>query len=115
MISAGGGEGDHYAAVADQLCDEYKVIMYDRRANARSTMNTPQNFEISQQNWHAVAVQRAVSETLAFFGNSGAVIALDMTKTQSQSVWAVVVHEVLFPRVLPQARKRQRHLGDLFR
>ncbi len=49
MISAGGGDGDYYAAIADRLCDEYKVITYDRRANARSTMNDPQNFEISQQ------------------------------------------------------------------
>src|SRR6266567_2826050 len=49
MISAGGGDGDYYAAVADRLCDEYKVITYDRRANARSPMNNPQTFEIRQQ------------------------------------------------------------------
>src|SRR6266700_963061 len=71
MISAGGGDGDYYAAVADRLCDEYKVITYDRRANARSTMNNPQNFEISQQSRDAVAVLRAAGETSAFvFGNS---------------------------------------------
>jgi pimeloyl-ACP methyl ester carboxylesterase len=116
MISAGGGDGDYYAAVADLLCDEYKVITYDRRANARSTMNDPQNFEISQQSRDAVAVLRAAGETSAFvFGNSsGAVIALDMAKTQPQAVQAVVVHEAPVPRVLPQARKWQRHFARVY-
>lgn len=116
MISAGGGDGDYYAAVADLLCDEYKVITYDRRANARSTMNNPQNFEISQQSRDAVAVLRAVGEISAFvFGNSsGAVIALDMAKTQPQVVRAVVVHEAPVPRLLPQARKWQRHFARVY-
>jgi len=116
MISAGGGDGDYYAAIADRLCDEYKVITYDRRANARSTMNDPQNFEISQQSRDAVAVLHAAGETSAFvFGNSsGAVIALDMAKTQPQAVRAVVVHEAAVPRVLPQARKWQRFFAGVY-
>lgn len=116
MIPPGGGDGDFYAAVADILCDEYKVITYDRRANARSTMNVPQNFEISQQSRDAVAVLRAAGETTAFvFGNSsGAVIALDMAKTQPQAVRAVVVHEAAIPRVLPQARKWQRFFAGVY-
>src|SRR5947209_18562199 len=115
MIAAGGGDGDYYAAVADRLCDEYKVITYDRRANARSTMHDPQNFEISQQSRDAVAVLRAVGETCALvFGNSsGAVIVLDMAKTQPQAVRAVVVHEPPIPRVHPQNRNRseERRVG----
>jgi pimeloyl-ACP methyl ester carboxylesterase len=118
MIPAGGGDGDYYAAVADLLCDEYKVITYDRRANARSTMHAPQNFEISQQSRDAVAVLHAVGETSAFvFGNSsGAVIALDMAKTQPQAVRAVIVHEPPVPRVLPlpQARKWQRRFASAY-
>src|SRR5215469_10733294 len=118
MIPAGGGDGDYYAAVADLLCDEYKVITYDRRANARSTMHAPQNFEISQQSRDAVAVLHAVGETSAFvFGNSsGGVIALDMAKTQPQAVRAVIVHEPPIPRVLPlpQARKWQRRFASAY-
>src|SRR5216683_2801082 len=76
LIPPGGGDGDFYAAVADSLCDEYKVITYDRRANARSTMNDPQNFEISQQSRDAVAVLRAAGETSAFvFGNSSGAVS----------------------------------------
>jgi pimeloyl-ACP methyl ester carboxylesterase len=102
--------------VADILADEYKVITYDRRANGRSTMNSPQNFEISQQSRDAVAVLRAAGEASAFiFGNSsGAVIALDMAKTQPQAVRAVLAHEAPLPRLLPDAAKWQRFFAGVY-
>src|SRR5512135_3478082 len=90
MIPPAGGDGWQYSYVADILANEYKVITYDRRANSRSTMNFPQNFEITQQSRDAVAVLHAVGEDSAFvFGNSsGAVIALEMAKSQSEAVRA---------------------------
>ncbi len=116
MIPAAGGDGDYYVAVADILADEFKVVLYDRRANSRSTMNAPQNFEISQQSRDAVAVLHAAGEESAFvFGNSsGAVIALDMAKTQPQVVRAVVVHEAPLARLHPQARKWQRFFASTY-
>lgn len=115
MIAPGGGDGWQYSYLADILADEYKVILYDRRANGRSTMNDPQNFEISQQSRDAVAVLHAVGETSAFvFGNSsGAVIALDMAKTQPESVRVVIVHEAPIPRMIPNARKWQRFFASV--
>jgi alpha/beta hydrolase fold len=97
MIPPAGGDGWSYAHVADILADESKVITFDRRAHARSTMNNPQNFEISQQSRDAAAVLRAADEQSAVvFGNSsGAVIALDMAKTQPQAVqaaWPTKLH-----------------------
>ena len=47
-IPPAGGDAGFYSFVADILSDEYKVITYDRRVNSRSTMNDPQNFDISQ-------------------------------------------------------------------
>lgn len=116
MIPPAGGDGNYYAAVADILSNEYKVITYDRRANARSTMNEPQNFEISQQSRDAVAVLHAAGETSTYiFGNSsGAVIALDMAKTQPQAVRAIVAHEAPVPRILPQARKWQHFFASVY-
>ena len=116
MIAPAGGDGWQYSFVADILADEYKVVTYDRRANARSTMNDPQNFEISQQSRDAVAVLRAAGEDSAFvFGNSsGAVITLDMAKTQPQAVRAVVVHEPPIARVHPNARKWQRFFASVY-
>ena len=109
MIAPAGGDAWQYAGVAEILAGEYKVITYDRRANARSSMHEPQNFEISQQSRDAVAVLQAVGETSALvFGNSsGAVIALDLAVTQPQAVRAVVAHEAPLPRLLPEAAKWQ--------
>jgi pimeloyl-ACP methyl ester carboxylesterase len=58
----------------------------------------------------------AAGETSAFvFGNSsGAVIALDMAKTQPQAVRAVVVHEAPIPRMLPDARKWQHFFAGVY-
>jgi pimeloyl-ACP methyl ester carboxylesterase len=116
MIPPAGGDGWSYARVAGILADEYKVITFDRRANARSTKNDPQNFEISQQSRDAAAVLRAAGEQSAVvFGNSsGAVIALDMARTQRDAVQAVVAHEAPLARMHPQVRKWQRFFANVY-
>ena len=116
MIPGGGGDSSLYSLVADILSDEYKVITYDRRANSRSTGNHPQNFDINQQSRDAVAVLAAAGETSAFvFGNSsGAVIALDMAKTQPQATRAVVAHEPPTTRLHPRAREWQRFFASVY-
>jgi pimeloyl-ACP methyl ester carboxylesterase len=116
MIPPAGGDGWRYSYVADILANEYKVITFDRRANARSTMNFPQNFEMSQQSRDAVAILRAVGEQSAIvFGNSsGAQIALDIAKTQPDAVQAVVAHEPPAARVHPNARKWQRFSAKVY-
>ncbi|MDH6244466.1 alpha/beta hydrolase [Mycobacterium sp. OTB74] len=116
MIPPAGGDGWSYAHVAEILANEYKVITFDRRANARSTINDPQNFEISQQSRDAAAVLRAAGEQSAVvFGNSsGAVIALDMARTQRRAVQAVVAHEAPLARLHPQARKWQRFFANVY-
>jgi pimeloyl-ACP methyl ester carboxylesterase len=115
MIAGGGGDGWWYIPTAERLANEYKVILYDRRANARSTMNHPDHFDIAQQSRDAVAVLHAAGETSAFvFGNSsGAIIALDMAVTQPQAVRAVIAHEPPLARVHPHAAKWQRFFADV--
>src|SRR5262249_24595294 len=90
---------------------------YERRGNSRSTRRDPQNFELSQQSRDAVAVLRAVGETAAFvFGNSGgAVIALDLAKTQPQAIKAAGVHEPPVVRVLPDGEKWRRFFASVYR
>lgn len=116
MIPPAGGDGWQYSYVADILADQYTVITFDRRANARSTMHEPQNFEITQQSRDAVAVLRAVgAESAVVFGNSsGAVIALDMAKTQPDAVQAVVAHEAPVACVHPHARRWQRFFASVY-
>lgn len=116
MIPAAGGDGEYYTLLADILKGEYKVILYDRRANSRSTINNPQNFEVEQQSRDIVTVLDAVGEKSAFiFGNSsGVVIALDMAKTQAQAVRGVVVHEAPLARVHPKVKKWQRLFAGVY-
>jgi pimeloyl-ACP methyl ester carboxylesterase len=117
MISGAGGDAWWYSFVADRLADEFTVITYDRRGNAKSTRNYPQNFEVSQQSRDAVAVLNDAGEESGFvFGNSsGAVIALDMAKTQPRAVKAVVAHEPPLARVHPNADRWQRFYADVYR
>lgn len=117
LIPGAGGDADRYTRMAGILADEFRVITYDRRANARSSMNTPQNFEISQQSRDVVAVLQAAGETSAHvFGNSsGAVIALDLAKTQPQAVRTVIAHEPPVARVHPNAHQWQRFYAAVYR
>ena len=107
MIPGGGGDGHSYAAIAERLSADFKVIMYDRRADGRSTMNHPDHFDITQQSRDAIAVLQAVGETSAFVvGNSsGAVIALDLATTYPKAVMAIVAHEPPLARVHPDSVK----------
>lgn len=116
MIPGAGGDADRYTRVAEILANEYRVITYDRRANARSTLDRPLNFEISQQSRDVTAVLHAAGETRAVvFGNSsGAVIALDMAKTQPQACEAVVAHEPPLARFHPRAKHWQRFYADVY-
>ncbi|MGN8646751.1 alpha/beta fold hydrolase [Gracilibacillus sp. HCP3S3_G5_1] len=117
MISPGGGDGDHFMQLADILSDEFKVITYDRRANARSTRNYPQNFEISQQSRDAVAILRAAGETSAYVlgSSSGANIALDMAKTQPHACRAVIPHEPPIPGILVESKKWKRFFASIYK
>jgi pimeloyl-ACP methyl ester carboxylesterase len=116
MIPAASGDAGLYAFVADSLCDEYKVITYDRRGYARSTRHEPQNFEISQQSRDALAVLHSVGERAAFvFGSSsGAIFALDLAKTQPDVIKAVVAHEPPVARVLPDSERWLRFFAGLY-
>lgn len=116
MIAGGGGDAGFFSLVAPLLAAEYKVITYDRRGNSRSSRHAGQNFEISQQSRDAVAVLHAVGETSAYvFGNSGgAIIALDMAKTQAEAIRAVIAHEPPTLSVLPDYKQWQRFFAGIY-
>jgi Predicted hydrolases or acyltransferases (alpha/beta hydrolase superfamily) len=95
LIPGGGGDGDSFLPLADILCDKFKVITYDRRANARSTANNPDSFSIAQQSRDVLAVLREANEESAFIlGNSsGGVIALEFMKNFPEAVRMAIIHE----------------------
>ena len=103
FIAPAGGNGDGYYPTSKMLSDSYKVITYDRRANTRSTMNFPGQFDIRQQSRDAIAVLKAAGEEKAIvFGNSsGGVIAFDLAAAYPEMVYAAIIHEAAIPSVLP--------------
>src|SRR6187431_1884048 len=36
LVMGGSGDGGHFDAIADLLCDEFTLVTYDRRGNGRS-------------------------------------------------------------------------------
>lgn len=105
MIHGGVLDASGFARAADLLAADFTVITYDRRGNSRSTRRDPQNFEVGQQARDAVAVLHAAGHDAALiFGSSaGAIIGLEMAKSQPHAVSAVVAHEPPVMRVLPDA------------
>ncbi|MFR3792579.1 MAG: alpha/beta fold hydrolase [Blautia massiliensis (ex Durand et al. 2017)] len=106
-IAGGGGDGDLFLPLADALAPDYKVITYDRRANAGSTMHHPDVFSLAQQARDAAAVLRAVGEPSAcILGNSsGAVIALEFLRLFPEKVTGLIVHEPPVAKAHPDREK----------
>jgi pimeloyl-ACP methyl ester carboxylesterase len=105
LIHGGIVDSGSFARAADLLATDYSVITYDRRGYSRSTRRDPQNFEVGQQARDAVAVLGAAGHASALVvGNSGgAIVGLEMAKSQPQTVEALVAHEPPTMRVLPNA------------
>ena len=105
MIHGGVIDASGFAPAADLLAADYTVITYDRRAYSRSTKRDPQNFEVGQQARDAVAILRAAGfgEARVVGNSGGAIIGLEMAKSQPQEVTALVAHEPPVFRVLPEA------------
>lgn len=107
LIAGGGGAGDLYLPLADALARTCKVITYDRRANAGSTMNFPETFDLAQQARDVLAVLQASGESSAFvFGNSsGAVIALEFARLYPEACRGVIAHEPPLAALHPDKEK----------
>ena len=116
LIAGGGGDGDLYLPLADALPDSFMVITYDRRANARSSMNHSDQFSVLQQAEDAVAILDAVGVQDAYvFGNSsGAVIALEMVRRFPERVKGVIAHEPPLARLHPNADKWHRFFESCY-
>jgi pimeloyl-ACP methyl ester carboxylesterase len=106
LIAGGGGDGDVFWPLANELASDYTVLTYDRRGNSRSPLHhEPAEIIMAEQSADAVAVLEACGFASGLiFGNSGgATIALDLAAHYPEAAEAVVAHEPPLPRVLPGA------------
>lgn len=115
-IAGGGGEGDSFLPLADQLAEHFKVISYDRRANGRSTAHFPEHFDLAQQVRDAKAVLHAAGENSAYLlGNSsGAVIALKMLQDFPDAVRKAIFHEPPLTHLAENPEKWQTFMNDCY-
>ncbi len=105
LIPGAGGTGAVYAHIAPLLADQFTVITYDRRGNARSSGDTTADLDMSQQARDVVAVLTAAGhEKAIIFGNSGgANIALQVAADRPDRVAALLAHEPPAVGLLPDA------------
>lgn len=108
LIPGAGGTGAVYDQIVPLLTDEYTVIIYDRRGNARSSGDTNTDLDMAQQARDVVAVLKAAGqETAIVFGNSGgANIALQVAADYPGHVTLLLAHEPPAVGLLPDAHQQ---------
>jgi pimeloyl-ACP methyl ester carboxylesterase len=107
LIAGAGGSGQRYAPVSTLLKDEYTVVCYDRRCNARSTGDPTRDADIAQQARDAAAVIKAMDakQALVFGSSSGANIGLKLVEDMPELIAGLVAHEPPVLWVLPDAQQ----------
>ena len=96
LIMGASGDAGHFATVAEELSDEFRVITYDRRGNSRSPRPPGWNATtIEEQADDAAALLRALElAPAAIFGSSsGAIYALSLLIRHPELVQAAILHE----------------------
>lgn len=105
LIPGAGGDCSVFEELATLLADEFRVITFDRRCNARSSGDRTRDMEMAQQARDVVAILKAAGHKQAIvFGNSGGGnIALQLAADHPEYVAALLVHEPPIISVLPDA------------
>lgn len=104
-IAGAGGVAANYAPLARILADEYTVVRYDRRGNARSTGDVSRALDMAQSARDAAAVVRAmgVEKAYVFSHSGGANIGLKLAEDVPDLIAGLVVHEPPIIPLLPDA------------
>ena len=93
FIPGGSVDASHYAAVADRLADEFRVVTFDRRGNGRSPR---------PPGWHATSIAEQADDV------AGLIEALGLAPV---AVWAGSLGGVILLDLLYSATRSGRH-GD---
>ena len=96
LIMGGSGDGGHFDAIADLLCDEFTVVTYDRRGNGRSpapagwTTTSPEEQADDAAGLLAALVR---SPAVVCGTSSGAPFALCLLARHPEAVLGAILHE----------------------
>lgn len=95
LIPGAGGDAGYFSGVAEELCDAFTVITYDRRGNSRSTGRTGTAMVLAEQADDAKALIDGLADgkALVFGSSGGGIVALDLCARYPDSVIATIAHE----------------------
>ena len=96
LVMGASGDGGHFDAIADLLCDEFTVITYDRRGNGRSPAPTGwKTTSPEEQADDAAGLLAAVvrSPAVVCGTSSGAVFALCLLARHPAALRGAILHE----------------------
>lgn len=102
-----GGNADTYDDLSNILSNQYTVVRYDRRCNARSTGDYDADLDVAQQARDAVAIIRDMNQkqVLLFANSGGAAIGMKLIEDFPELIAGAVLHEPAIMKVLPDADK----------
>ena len=103
LIPGAGGDASVFNELASLLAEEFRVITFDRRCNARSSGDKSRDMDMAQQARDVVAILKAAKHERAIvFGNSGGGnIALQLAADHPQYVETLLIHEPPVITLLP--------------
>jgi pimeloyl-ACP methyl ester carboxylesterase len=105
LIMGATGDAGHFAAVADQLAEDFTVLTYDRRGNSRSTRPAGwATTTVEEQADDAAGLLRRLElAPAAVFGtSSGAICALSLLIRRPELVRAAILHDPPMLSVIEQ-------------
>jgi pimeloyl-ACP methyl ester carboxylesterase len=104
LIAGGAGDAASYNGIANELCNHYTVVTYDRRGYVRSPLDDPdQHIEIETHSEDVSYLLAALDNNPAYvFGCSiGAVIGIDLVVRHAEQVRVLVAHEPPLGQFMP--------------
>jgi pimeloyl-ACP methyl ester carboxylesterase len=116
VVPGGDGDADASNALTRVLAEHYTVVTYDRRGQARSPVDPPQDsVDIARHADDAACVLAAVTDTAALvFGISiGAMIGLELTMRHPDAVRQLIADEPPVTCLLPEPERTQAQHNQL--
>ncbi len=109
------GDAAQFATVADELARDHTVITYDRRANSRSARPAAwRTTSIEEQVADAAAMVQLAQGPAVVYGSSvGAIVALELARTQPQLVTTALLHEMPLMSVLADPAPVAAAIGEV--
>ena len=100
MLQGGSADADGGDTIAPFLADHFKLIAYDRRGLARSSIDNPEaplQLQTHGEDVHHLLAALSSGPALLFGSSIGALVGLDVVTRHPEQVHTLVAHEPPLP------------------